>query len=230
MDVVGLYNTTSTFAQSGTDYLQHASHALLAGVDVLLATLHAALSMLGDPWVLEPFRYLLFSAIFEAVRRSWYTLQTKIVQSLFVEVRVDNGDFVWDWLDDYLTAHNVWGHATSYRLVSVPAAGRHPGSQRAAKEHTADDSGHPFPVYQSTPEQAEFWKWRGWWIKVFKQPGVYDYKTGTWASRRSRCAADGACRRGSRRVDYPLVRHPLANYPVSLSDVPLTASTHGTDG
>ncbi|KZV88769.1 hypothetical protein EXIGLDRAFT_165027 [Exidia glandulosa HHB12029] len=179
-------NGTETLAHAGTYYLQQVPYTLLAGVGAVVAILQRAVSLLNGPWFIEAFRLMLWSVIFEAVRRSWHTVSSKVIQTLFVEVRVGQGDFVWDWLDDYLSANNVWGTATSYRLVSGPppapsfaegAAAPAAQSQLGKKEQHRSD-GHPLPIYQCTPDQAEFWKWRGHWIKVYKLPGGYDYKTG----------------------------------------------------
>lgn len=121
---------------------------------------------LREPWVVNAIQVMLFSTCLEAARRIWQAVSRQAFQSLLIEVRIDHGDFAWDWCNDFLAAHGVWEIPTSCQVVTQNKKG-HP-------------DGYLQPLFRNTSQRPLFWKWRGQWIKIFKQPGTYDYRCGAY--------------------------------------------------
>lgn len=161
---VGLRASRAGIAEACAHYVPQ---AFAVAFKALGSSLKLLLGFLREPWVANSIQVMLFSTCFEAARMVWQTISTKAFHSLFVEVRIDHSDFAWDWCNDYLTANNVWKNPTSYQLVTQSKPG--------------DVDGYLQPIFHPTPGQPEFWKWRGYWIKVFKEPGAYNYMSSAYA-------------------------------------------------
>lgn len=144
---------------------------LAAVLGLLGVVLHLLLRVFNEHWVQDTFKMLLLGTVMESVRSFWSMVSAKAVQRFYVEAHFEHGDFARDWLDDYLERHGVWGRAPKYRVVTRPADD---GAITTEKKRDI----HPRPIYQSSPDQPEFWNWKGYLVKVSKDVVGYDYKTG----------------------------------------------------
>ncbi|KZV88767.1 P-loop containing nucleoside triphosphate hydrolase protein [Exidia glandulosa HHB12029] len=150
---------------------------LVTAVGILSKPGHTLVSLLRERSSQEALKMLLVGAFIGAARSLWSFAAAKAMDCLYVDARIDHGDFAWDWVDDYLNAHNVWSRAASYRIVTVPSTNGGATGDSQVRQTDGRDI-HPVPIYRSTPDQPEFWQWRGHWILVYKQHGGYSYSTG----------------------------------------------------
>ncbi|EJD50421.1 hypothetical protein AURDEDRAFT_160324 [Auricularia subglabra TFB-10046 SS5] len=93
-------------------------------------------------------RLLLLGSVMETGRRFWKQVADKVTNSVFTTASFENGDFAYDWIDDYLASQNAWGLMTVFRVTS------------SLSTISAED-GHPLPTYQAAANQEDFWRWRG---------------------------------------------------------------------
>lgn len=158
---VGLRSGSANVTLAAMHYGPQAFRVALSAV---ATAVKYTMDFLREPWVANTIQVMLFSTCFEAARRAWQMISDKAFRSLFVEVRIDQADFAWDWVKDFLDANGVFANPTLYRLV--------------AQGSSEESDGHPKAVFFGAPEEPAFWKWNGHWIKVALQPGKYDYRSG----------------------------------------------------
>ncbi|KZV88768.1 P-loop containing nucleoside triphosphate hydrolase protein [Exidia glandulosa HHB12029] len=175
MDGIDARNSTNTlWVTDAFAYLPPLASAVL----LLLFRLVESLGhFLNERWVQETVKMMLLGTIMQFMTGAWQTMSAKVLQRLYVEARIENGDFAWDWVDDYLNAHDIWRRAPAYRVITR-SKGAARGVEDSDTREKSDIDFHPRPIYQSTPDQPEFWRWNGHWIKVLKEHGKFDYNTG----------------------------------------------------
>ncbi|KAH7100842.1 P-loop containing nucleoside triphosphate hydrolase protein [Auriculariales sp. MPI-PUGE-AT-0066] len=170
------YATNATAGITSDGELASVTYGLFAGIvtvflvaySYITPLLNYIMPLFETQWVQDGMRLMLLGSVMETARRFWQRAADRIADSMFTTATIENGDFAFDWVDDYLHAQGAWGFMTAFRVTSSIAAAR--GDSKAA--------GQPMPVYQCAADQEEFWRWRGHWLKISKKPGTKHWRTG----------------------------------------------------
>ncbi|KAG8946876.1 hypothetical protein FRC04_011303 [Tulasnella sp. 424] len=148
--------------------------------------------ILQNPYIVESLRFFFLGSVLETCRRISQWALDRFMGGFFVTAHFKQGDWAFDWMNEFLAAQEIWTNSREYRVTVsngedewALAAG---GSPSAAKTFTkgddgtkdkSEEDGYPRPLYFPASDNTQVIRWRGRWVQVTRKAGSLSYSNQT---------------------------------------------------
>ncbi|KAG8946877.1 hypothetical protein FRC04_011304 [Tulasnella sp. 424] len=141
------------------------------------------LPMLNNPYIQESLRFFFLGSVLETGRRLFQWTLDRFTSGFFVTAHFQQGDWAFDWLNEFLAAQEIWTNSREYRVTASNVEKEWtcaPGASSSTdntltigtgKGETGGD-GFPRPLYFPASDMPQVLRWQGHWVQITRKAGV----------------------------------------------------------
>ncbi|KAG9035195.1 hypothetical protein FRB95_011929 [Tulasnella sp. JGI-2019a] len=175
MDSVIMDSTGAAFNATGSTLLEAAQKS----APWLIGWISIFLPMLNSPYVQESLRFFFLGTVLETGRRIFQWTLDRFTSGFFVTAHFNQGDWAYDWLNEFLAAQEIWTNSREYRVTAsnlerewnnMPGAFSNTYAARADKAEV-DKDGNPRPLYFPASDMPQVIWWHRHWVQVTRRVG-----------------------------------------------------------
>ncbi|KAG9007066.1 hypothetical protein FRB90_009571, partial [Tulasnella sp. 427] len=138
--------------------------------------------MLRNPYILESLRLFFFGSVLETCRRICQWALDRFTSGFFVTAHFQQGDWAFDWLNEFLAAQDIWTNSREYRVTAFnlddelefngpSRKGKNDLDSSSSDEEDEDEDGYPQAMYLPASDNTQVIRWRGHWVQVTRKGG-----------------------------------------------------------
>ncbi|KAG8959564.1 hypothetical protein FRC03_007811 [Tulasnella sp. 419] len=149
-----------------------AHHGASGPMGLLMRWATLLLPILNSTYIQESLRLLILGSVIETGRRVCQWLLDRFTSGFFVTAHFAQGDYAYDWLNEFLAAQDIWTNSREFRVTATNTDARYiftPGGSASTERTIApkqSNDGNPHPIYFPSSEMPQVMRWRGHWIQV----------------------------------------------------------------
>ncbi|KAG8880586.1 hypothetical protein FRB97_000681 [Tulasnella sp. 331] len=146
----------------------------------LFSWLSFLLPMLNSPYVQDSLRFFFLGSVLETGRRLFQWTLDRFTSGFFVTAHFNQGDWAYDWLNEFLAAQEIWTNSREYRVTAsnlerewnnMPGAFSNTYASRSEKTTEIDRDGNPRPLYFPASDMPQVIWWHRHWVQVTRRVG-----------------------------------------------------------
>ncbi|KAG8894661.1 hypothetical protein FRB99_001068, partial [Tulasnella sp. 403] len=174
----------SSFSAATNDTVASSPTSPLSEDSLLYSWVSLLLPFLNNPYIFESLRFFFLGSVLETGRRIFQWTLDRFTSGFFVTAHFQQGDWAYDWLNEFLAAQEIWTNSREYRVTAsniekewsfTPGASSSTEKSIAGPLERGIPDGHPRPLYFPASEMPQVLRWRGHWIQIARKAGVITY-------------------------------------------------------